>query len=599
MQPIHKLVEVLSDRGQRGLRLERVYRHICREDLLVEAYAKIGKNDGATTRGIDGETVDGMSREKIRHIARVLRDGDWVWKPVRRTHIPKKRGGTRPLGIPSWSDKLVQQMIKFILELYYEPQFSSLSFGFRSGLGCHDALHNVSRWNGTRWFIEGDISKCFDTIDHQVLLSILSERIHDDRFMKLIRTMLKAGYLENRVYGDTFSGTPQGGICSPVLSNIYLDRLDQFVEQELLPRYNLGSGRRWNPEWRRLNNLINHHREKWSAEEYQELVRQRRAVPSRDTHDPHHRRLHYVRYADDFLLGFAGPKAEAVEIKERIREFLSSTLRLTLSEPKTLITHASQSKARFLGYEVQVMSSNTKVSPGKGGGLRRCVNGCVGLYVPRDVIETKVREYSAGGKPCHKNSLLYQSDFHIVSHYQAVYRGLVNYYRMAHNLASRFSKLRWVLETSMVKTLAGKHRCSCASLWKKHKVKVQTEHGPINAFRVIVPRKDQPDLVTHFGGLSLRRQNFAPLEDRIVRMFSTSTDLIDRLDYDKCQLCGAEGVPLENHHIRRLADLRRKDGRNQPQWKKIMMAMRRKTLTVCERCHVAIHAGRHDGRALS
>lgn len=599
MQRIRKLVEVLSDRGQRGLCLERVYRHICREDLLIEAYAKIGKNDGATTPGIDEETVDGMSLDKIRRIAEVLRDGDWVWKPVRRTHIPKKRGGTRPLGIPRWSDKLVQQMIKFILELYYEPQFSPLSFGFRSGLGCHDALHQVSKWNGTRWFIEGDISKCFDTIDHDVMLSILGDKIHDNRFMKLIRTMLQAGYLEDWVYGNTFSGTPQGGVCSPVLSNIYLDRLDKFVEQELLPRYNRGNKRRCNPEWRRLHNLINHHRDKWSADEYQELVRQRRAVPSLDTHDSNYRRLHYVRYADDFLLGFAGPKAEAVEIKEQIRDFLSTTLKLSLSESKTLITHASQGKARFLGYEVQVMSSNTKVSPGKGGGLRRCVNGLVGLYVPRDVIEAKVKEYSAKGKPNHKNALLYQSDFHIVSHYQAVYRGLVNYYRMAHNLPSRLNKLRWVLETSMVKTLAGKHRCSCASLWKKHKVKVQTEHGPVNAFRVVVPRTDKPDLVTHFGGLSLKRQKFVPLEDRIVRVFSQSTDLIDRLYFDKCQLCGAEGVPLENHHIRRLAELKSKDGRGKPKWKKLMMAMRRKTLTVCEPCHVAMHAGRHDGRTLS
>lgn len=288
-----------------------------------------------------------------------------------------------------------------------------------------------------------------------------------------------------------------------------------------------------------------------------------------------------------------------MEIKELIRAFLSKQLKLTLSEEKTLITHASQDKARFLGYEVQVMSSNTKVSPSKCGGLRRCVNGHVGLYVPRDVIEAKVKEYSAEGKPCHKNCLLSQSDFHIVSHYQAVYRGLVNYYRMAHNLSTRLGKLHWVLETSMVKTLAGKHRCSCASLWHQHKVKVQTEHGLVNAFRVVVPRQDKPALVTHFGGLSLKHQRFAPSEDRIVRVFSKSTDLIDRLDIEKCQLCGAEGVPLENHHIRRLADLKRNDGREVPQWKKLMIAMKRKTLTVCAGCHDAIHAGRQNGIALS
>jgi group II intron reverse transcriptase/maturase len=599
MQPIRKLVEILTDRGRRGLCLERVYRHVCREDLLIEAYAKIGKNDGATTRGIDGETVDGMSMDKIRHVAQVLRDGAWIWKPVRRTHIPKKRGGSRPLGIPNWSDKLVQQMIKFILELYYEPQFSKLSFGFRSGRGCHNALHEVSKWHGTRWFIEGDISKCFDKIDHQVLLSILGESIHDDRFLKLVRTMLQAGYLEDWVYGNTHSGTPQGGICSPVLSNIYLDRLDKFVEDVLLPRYNRGDTRRWNSEWRRLNNLINHHRDSLSAEKYQELVQQRRTVPSRDTHDPDYRRLHYVRYADDFLLGFAGPKSEAVEIKELIREFLSTTLKLQLSEEKTLITHASQGRARFLGYEVQVMASGTKVSPGKGGGLRRCVNGNVGFYVPRDVIEARIGDFSESGKPRQLAHLIYQSDFHIVSYYQAVYRGMVNYYRMAHNSASRLGKLRWALETSLVKTLAGKHRCSCASLWQKHKVKVTSDNGPINAFRVTVPREGKPDLVTHFGGLSLKRESFAPLEDRIVRVFANSTDLIDRLSAEKCQLCGAEGVSLENHHIRRLADLKQKNGRSMPAWKKLMLAMKRKTLTVCARCHTDIHAGRHDGPSLS
>jgi group II intron reverse transcriptase/maturase len=216
MQSIHKLIEILSDRGRRGLCLERVYRHLSREDLLIEAYAKIGKNDGALTRGVDGETVDGMSLEKIRAVGQLLRDGDWIWRPVRRIHIPKKNGKTRPLGIPTWSDKLVQQVIKFILEAYYEPQFSRFSFGFRSGLGCHHALKEiVDHWKGVKWFIEGDISKCFDGIDHRVLLSMLTERIHDDRFIKLVRTMLEAGYLEDWRYGETLSGTPQGGIATP------------------------------------------------------------------------------------------------------------------------------------------------------------------------------------------------------------------------------------------------------------------------------------------------------------------------------------------------------------------------------------------------
>jgi group II intron reverse transcriptase/maturase len=601
MQSIHKLVEVLSDRGRRGLCLERVYRHLSREDLLVEAYAKIGKNDGALTRGIDGETVDGMSREKVQAISQLLRDGDWIWRPVRRIHIPKKNGKTRPLGIPTWSDKLVQQVIKFILEAYYEPQFSRFSFGFRSGLGCHHALKEImDHWHAVKWFIEGDISKCFDSIDHGVLLAMLAEKIHDDRFLKLVRTMLEAGYLEDWRYGETLSGTPQGGIASPILANVYLDSLDKFVEATLLPRYNRGSKHRVNKEWERLNNRINHHRSTLTAEEYLGLVRERRGLPSRDTHDPNFRRLHYVRYADDFLLGFAGPKSEAEEIKAQIRGFLAERLRLSLSEEKTLITHATTEKARFLGYELGSMRSDTKVAPSKGGGLRRSVNGLIGLYVPKEAIESRCKAYMAGGRPTQRTNLLHASDFQIVTRYQGVFRGLVNYYAMAHNASKRLGRLRWVLETSLVHTLAGKHRCSAASLWRKHKVKVPTEHGHVNAFRMLFPRDGRPPLIAQFGGLSLRRREFTTAEDKGMGMvFAKSTDLIQRIAAQECQVCGATGVPIQVHHIKRLADLNKGGRRKMARWKEVMIGLRRKTIAVCVACHWDIHSGRYDGPALS
>jgi group II intron reverse transcriptase/maturase len=578
-----------------------VYRHLSREDLLVEAYAKIGKNDGALTRGVDGETVDGMSREKIQTISQLLRDGDWIWKPVRRIHIPKKNGKTRPLGIPTWSDKLVQQVMKFILETYYEPQFSRYSFGFRRGLGCHHALKEiVDRWRGVKWFIEGDISKYFDSIDHQVLLSMLTEKIHDDRFIKLVRTMLEAGYLEDWRYGETLSGTPQGGIASPILANIYLDALDKFVENTLLPRYNRGSKHRVNKDWERLNNRINHHRSRLTAEEYLGLVKERREHPSRDPQDPNFRRLYYVRYADDFLLGFAGPKSEAEEIKAQIRDFLSERLRLSLSEAKTLITHAATEKARFLGYELRSMSSNTKVSPSKGGGLRRSVNGLIGLYVPKDAIESRCKAYMADGRPTQRTNLLHASDYQIVTRYQGMFRGLVNYYAMAHNASKRLNRLRWVLETSLVHTLAGKHRCSAASLWRKHKVKVPTEHGHVNAFRMLFPRDGKPPLIAQFGGLSLRRREFAIGEDVGMGMvFAKTTDLIQRINAQECQICGATGVPIQVHHIKRLADLKRGGRCEIARWKEVMIGLRRKTIAVCVACHWDIHSGRYDGPALS
>jgi group II intron reverse transcriptase/maturase len=598
MQPIHTLVEILQDRGQRRLPLERMYRHVCREDLLIEAYVKICRNDGSTTPGVDGQTVDGMSRAKIREIAQTLRDGDWIWKPVRRVHIPKKSGGTRPLGIPSWGDRLVQQAIKFLLEPYFGPQFSKYSFGFRPDLGCHHALHEVTSWHGAKWFIEGDISKCFDSVDHAVLMQILGEKIHDNRLLKLIRTMLEAGFMEDWRLGKTYSGTPQGGIASPLLSNIYLDQLDQFIEGELFPRYNRGKVRKVNPEWRGVNNAINNHRERLSGEEYQRLVRLRRTLPSYVTDDPDFRRLRYVRYADDFLLGFIGPKSEAEQIKAEIRDFLSAKLKLSLSEEKTLITHATEEKARFLGYEIAIRQNDDKVAPFRGG-IRRCVNGVVGLFVPRDIVKARLQKFIQGGKPARFPPLIAQSDYHIVAYYQAIYRGLVNYYRMAHNLSKRLDRVRWVLEVSMVKTLANKHKCSCARLWRTHKVSLPTEHGPVKAFQVRVERPGKPDLVTYFGGLSLRREKFVPLADRVVEVFSGDNDLILRFRLPFCQLCEARGVPLVNHHVRRLADLRKRKTKGPlPRWKELMIAIRRKTITVCERCHQAIHGGTYDGQPL-
>ena len=312
MQSIHKLIEVLSDRGRRKLCLERVYRHLSREDLLVEAYAKIGKNDGALTKGVDGETVDGMSREKVQTISQLLRDGDWIWKPVRRIHIPKKDGRTRPLGIPTWSDKLVQQVIKFILEAYYEPRFSDRSHGFRPGRGCHTALRKVAlTWTGTTWFIESDIAQCFDRLDHTVMLGILGEKIHDNRFLRLLRNMLQAGYLEDWEWNATLSGAPQGGVASPILSNIYLDRLDTFVETVLIPHYTRGEHRKRNPTYVEVTQALKRARSRGDRGRVRQLRKQQRSLPSGDPHDPGYRRLRYARYADDQLLGFTGPKAEA------------------------------------------------------------------------------------------------------------------------------------------------------------------------------------------------------------------------------------------------------------------------------------------------
>ena len=358
------------------------------------------------TPGPDAETADGMTLGKIERIIDALRHERYRFKPVRRHYIPKKDGKQRPLGLPSWSDKLLGEVIRLLLEAYYEPQFSDHSHGYRPGRGCHTALREVAiTWTGTTWFIEGDISQCFDQLDHQVMLETLGEKIHDNRLLRLIGQMLRAGYLEDWVWNATLSGVPQGGVLSPCLSNIYLDRLDKFVETVLMPGYTRGVLRRPNPEYSRVSSALHRARKRGDHAAVRALRKQQRSLPTRDPCDPGYRRLRYVRYADDILLGFAGPKAEAEEIKRRLAQFLQEDLKLELSEKKTLITHARTSAARFLGYEITTQHANQIITGG-----RRAANGRIRLRVPEDVIKAKCARYMSRGKPERRPELMNEED---------------------------------------------------------------------------------------------------------------------------------------------------------------------------------------------
>jgi group II intron reverse transcriptase/maturase len=362
------------------------------------------------TPGPDSETADGMSMGKIERIIAQVRDERYRFKPVRRLYIPKKDGKQRPLGVPSWSDKLLGEVVRLLLEAYYEPQFSDHSHGYRPGRGCHTALSEVARtWTGTTWFIEGDISRCFDQLDHQVMLATLGEKIHDNRMLRLVSQMLAAGYLEDWVWNATLSGAPQGGVLSPCLSNIYLDRLDKFVETVLMPGYTRGVRRTPSPEYSRVRNAIYRARKRGDHAAVRALRKQQRSLPVLDPSDPGYRRLRYTRYADDILLGFTGPKTEAEEIKRRLAQFLQEDLKLELSETKTLITHARTSAARFLGYEITIQHDDRKITAG-----RRSVNGGIRLSVPREVIKAKCARYMQRGKPQRRPELMNEQD-HAIS----------------------------------------------------------------------------------------------------------------------------------------------------------------------------------------
>jgi group II intron reverse transcriptase/maturase len=578
MQNAETVLGVLRERGRRGLPCNELYRQLFNPQIYLLAYGRIYANQGAMTPGACGETADGMSEGKIGRIIDALRHERYRFAPVKRIHIPKKNGKMRPLGLPSWSDKLVGEVIRLLLEAYYEPRFSGRSHGFRPGRGCHTALADVAiNWTGTTWFIEGDISDCFGSLDHQVLLSILAEHILDNRFLRLIKQMLRAGYLEDWIWNATLSGAPQGGVVSPVLSNIYLDRLDRFVETVLMPEYTRGISRKDNPAYSRLSAAIRRARLRGDRTTVHALREQRRGIPTGDVNDPGYRRLRYTRYADDHLLGFSGPKHEAEEIKTRLADFLRDDLRLELNEDKTLITHARTQAAKFLGYEITVQHACG----------RPAVNGSIGLRVPREVIKDKCGPYLKHGKPEYRTELLNFDDHKIISTYGAEYRGTVQYYLLAGDV-SRLNRLEGVAKTSMLKTLAAKHHSTVTKMARKYKAKTATPHGLRTCFEATAERSGRKPLVARFGGIPLKRQKKAVLTDQQPVPVTRHKELVLRLRNGTCELC-RQRAPVEVHQVAKLTDLH-KPGRPQPVWAALMTRMRRKTLVVCALCHhQAIH----------
>src|SRR3954468_13750612 len=588
MQDAETVLGVIRERGRRGLPLERLYRQLFNPQLFLRAYGRMYANKGAMTPGVTGETVDGMSLAKIGAIIGRLRSESYRWSPAKRVYIPKKNGKSRPLGMPTWSDKLVAEVVRLLLEAYYDSGFSDHAHGCRPGRGCHTALREVATaWTGTHWFIEGDISDCFGSLDHKVLVGLLAEKIHDGRFLRLIGHMLEAGYLQDWRWHATLSGAPQGGVASPILSNIYLDRLDQHVEQRLLPEHNCGRGRRTNRAYRVTESAIARAKRHRDREAVRALTLQRRTLPSQDPDDPGYRRLRYVRYADDWLLGFAGPKHEAEQVTAEIGRFLREELKLELSASKTLITHATSQAASFLGYEIRAQHSDTKITRG-----RRAVNGAIGLFVPKTVIRQRCALYQSKGRPAPRGALLHDDDFTIIAKYGAEYAGLVQYYLLAQDVF-RLGRLRWTMETSMLKTLAAKHRSTVTKMARRYKITIESPAGPRTVFQVTVDRdRGRKPLVARFGGIPLRRADTAVLTDRRPVLASTRrNELIHRLVAGRCEICEAT-ENLEVHHIRKLADLNRPGRPERPAWMRLMAMRRRKTLVACRRCHQNIHAGR-------
>lgn len=575
---------------------ERLYRNLYNPEFYLQAYQNIYANKGAMTSGIDGMTLDGFGKDVVNNLILQIKNHTYQPNPVKRVYIPKKNGKKRPLGISSSADKLVQEVIRMILESIYEPTFSKRSHGFRHNKSCHTALQQIqSTFTGVKWFVEGDIKGYFDNIDHHILVNILRERIKDEAFIELIWKFLKSGYMENWKYNVTYSGVAQGAGFSPILANLYLDKFDKFIEK-YKNDFDKGTERIFNAEYgkfqgryQRLNEKYRKNWDKMTEEEKerakQELKRLKKdsfSVPSKDPMDKNYRRIQYTRYCDDFLIGVIGSKEDAIKIKQDIKEFLLNELKLELSDEKTLIT-SGKDKAKFLSYEITIcQDTNTRKT---ARGQCRVFNGRVKLYVPREKWVNKLKQYNmlkitnAKGqkekwKPLERAELAFLKPNEIVMKYNEQVRGLYNYYKLANNV-SVLNKYYYVAEYSMYKTFALKYRITMT----KAKLKF-TRNG---VFRVPYETRAGTKYATFYNGGFTKSKIPMRADEDIIPDYAglyKPKDLYKRFKKRKCELCGNENVDVKVHQVASLKDLN-----NKYEWEILMKNRNRKTLIVCNECH--------------
>jgi hypothetical protein len=339
--------------------------------------------------------------------------------------------------------------------------------------------------------------------DHEVLLGILKRKIKDKKFLKLLGDMLKAGYMEDWTYHATYSGTPQGGICSPLLMNIVLNEVDEFVENILIPKYTQGKKRKASPEYEKYWSKAYRARKAGKWKLANELRKHYTKLPSKMANDLDFRRLWYVRYADDTLFGFIGTKAEAEEIKRALGDFLQ-TLKLDMSEEKTLITHVLTERARFLSYEIHLMEENSEVRRRKDNVKARTINGGLWFAVSEDVIKRWVAKVSKHGKITHRAELLNLSDYDIISTYEVQLQGLINYYSRAHNVVNRMRYVRYVWEVSLAKTLAAKYKIKATTIYRKYRQFFTIDKRHI--LGVEIQREGKKPLRAVFGRKPIQRE---------------------------------------------------------------------------------------------
>ena len=672
--PDKVLVSLCNKSKDTSYKYEKIYRNLYNRNFYLVAYNKLYPKQGNMTPGSDGETIDGFNLDKIEKLIESIKNESYQPKPSRREYIPKKNGKKRPLGIPSFYDKLVQEVVRQILEAIYENSFSTHSHGFRPNRSCHTALKEIKiNFTGTRWWIEGDIKGFFDNINHNVMINILRKRIKDEKFINLIWKFMRAGYIEDFRHNKTYSGTPQGGIISPILSNIYLNEFDQYIAK-YMTKFNKGEKRSTNYKYKTIADRIYARRkiltvpnekEKMELEEDLNKLLKERKEYQKEQHalgitnlskdaknrnfekkiykirrklkivqpderakiigeikliqqelrnhktyeqmDSKYRRLRYVRYADDFLIGIIGSKDDAIKVKADLTEYLENELMIELSQEKTLITHNSNA-VRFLGYELFIDEGylRKRLFPSGKEEVARTGVSSIRLTLPHDILRDFMLkngyitiDKKGNWKPCHRAKFIHNDPLEILLAYNAEFRGFYNYYKFAYNGRYKLVNAHFLFKQSFAKTLGAKYKS------KTNKLRFsETKRGTKKFFRegkwgvAWTDKKGNERWITLFDVLDtpshkevwkneeyvITNYDYAPIVN-----YGGRNGILARLKANKCEFCGDEKGPFEIHHVRKLKDLKGKQA-----WEKIMIARRRKTLVLCgngstNNCHYKLH----------
>lgn len=575
---------------------DRLYGLIANKDLLVTAYENIKSAPGNMTPGSDDGTLDGVSWKVIKELSEQLKTEKYQPRPVRTVYIPKANGKMRKLGIPCPKDKIVQEAMRMVLEAVYDSPhgayFHNSSHGFRRSRSTHTALREIQeKWSGTTWIIEGDIKSCFDDIDHETLIRVLRKKIKDERFLTLIWKFLEAGYLDtDKSYKNSLAGTPQGGIISPILSNVYLHELDKYVKR-LQAEYEKGKQRKLNPEYRTLQRKRIRLAEQGKAgtKEYRELTRAMRELPSMDQRDDGFVRLKYCRYADDWVIGVIGPIKLAEEIKEKVREFLKSNLDLTLSVEKTRITNARTEEAEFLGYRIRVgrTDKDQKITKSTNGSGRTFARRSTGMQIVlKAPIQRVIKRLASKGfcdsrgEPTAKKGWTFLDEDQIINQFSSVNRGIQQYYRPADNWAE-IGRIQYILKFSLAKTLALKRKTSKAKVFK-------------SGLKTIIHTKDGEKVISFYENSDWKVNRDAFSKSNEVDLVRLGIRLRTRSKLGRaCCICGEENG-VEMHHVRHI---RKMDSKAEG-FTRLMNILNRKQVPVCKQCHMDIHSGKYDGLKL-